>query len=572
MKFRLVEDNELEKRAKYHRKRQRGLSPFYSLDGGNIPLAIDKFNNSVADGANGLMEDYEFLDSDPEKIDYKSFKDMVDTFIKEYKDVQQEDDPDLMYDLQRNFYKKYRPLVDKCKILIQSISPTGYGKNDFYLIKLRDLCKIVDNNFPYGWKPRNYKAESLTEASRFNPLKKLIIDIINYLWEEGYKHPNNWISDGWVDLKDGVETGIDDLVEVAENIYSYIKPIDDEQLKVYGNDLLKYLSNKSLYERYSLPEVDNAINHFRNDLGYNPDVDEVIDYMVRIGDVEEPEDPEKSMKWYSDWSSEISPRLNEDVVKNSDSTWSNKGSEGKHGRFKTKKAATKQTRAMYANGYNEDYDPLADFDSVNSIGKLNTGDRFKNRNGVVITIVEPTKDGRIQYRIGDEVRIGSERSIQNMLYANNYLRINESLKESTTKQTILKNCKINNISESLMEAWFTPLSEISGFTGWFDDDSFINEEERFNSKVEKSLNSNRNDIYVLIDEDFQYDPRTYEIEDLIELQDIKTKNIRAKKFVVNGIEFIFEDASSMTSPRLYFKSEDDGQQYVDFIDHYYDEV
>ena len=43
--------------------------------------------------------------------------------------------------------------------------------------------------------------------------------------------------------------------------------------------------------------------------------------------------------------------LEEKVVKNADGTWSNKGDEGKHGKFKTKKAAKDQTAAIFANGW-----------------------------------------------------------------------------------------------------------------------------------------------------------------------------------------------------------------------------
>lgn len=44
------------------------------------------------------------------------------------------------------------------------------------------------------------------------------------------------------------------------------------------------------------------------------------------------------------------PVLNEDTVKQG-SSWVNKGKEGTHGKFKTKKAADKQRKAMFANGY-----------------------------------------------------------------------------------------------------------------------------------------------------------------------------------------------------------------------------
>ena len=48
--------------------------------------------------------------------------------------------------------------------------------------------------------------------------------------------------------------------------------------------------------------------------------------------------------------------LSEDTVKTSDGKWTNKGDEGTHGKFKTKKEADAQRRAMFANGYHESLD------------------------------------------------------------------------------------------------------------------------------------------------------------------------------------------------------------------------
>lgn len=59
--------NELQKRAKYHRKKQKGMSPFYSPDGGSCILpdygnsnSISTFNNSTSGSAptSGMAEDY----------------------------------------------------------------------------------------------------------------------------------------------------------------------------------------------------------------------------------------------------------------------------------------------------------------------------------------------------------------------------------------------------------------------------------------------------------------------------------------------------------------------------------
>ena len=70
-------------------------------------------------------------------------------------------------------------MLNKCKSLINSINPTGYGVNDYYIIKIRDLCRVVDNNFPYGWKPRNYKDEYLKHILEIDT-----IDNINELYYE----------------------------------------------------------------------------------------------------------------------------------------------------------------------------------------------------------------------------------------------------------------------------------------------------------------------------------------------------------------------------------------------------
>lgn len=48
--------------------------------------------------------------------------------------------------------------------------------------------------------------------------------------------------------------------------------------------------------------------------------------------------------------------IKEDTVKTSDGKWTNKGKEGTHGKFNTKKEADAQRRAMFARGYHEELD------------------------------------------------------------------------------------------------------------------------------------------------------------------------------------------------------------------------
>ena len=56
-------------------------------------------------------------------------------------------------------------------------------------------------------------------------------------------------------------------------------------------------------------------------------------------------------------------KLTEDTVKQGDK-WVNKGKEGTHGKFKTKKAADDQRKAMFANGYHESLDEGTAFDGM----------------------------------------------------------------------------------------------------------------------------------------------------------------------------------------------------------------
>ena len=88
--------------------------------------------------------------------DYTTTKNAVDAFFKEYKLLPSSmsmDSLDIKYDEDKGrFYRKYRGFADKCKEVAKSINPSGYGRNDYKNLKIRDLCRSVDYNFPYGWK------------------------------------------------------------------------------------------------------------------------------------------------------------------------------------------------------------------------------------------------------------------------------------------------------------------------------------------------------------------------------------------------------------------------------------
>ena len=71
--------------------------------------------------------------------------------------------------------------------------------------------------------------------------------------------------------------------------------------------------NESLEERYDFDLVDNAIDHFLYDLGREPEVDDVIEYIENTSPEEVPEDFDKYQKWAGDISCEISARLSESL-------------------------------------------------------------------------------------------------------------------------------------------------------------------------------------------------------------------------------------------------------------------
>lgn len=59
--------------------------------------------------------------------------------------------------------------------------------------------------------------------------------------------------------------------------------------------------------------------------------------------------------------------LLEDTIKNSKGKWVNKGKEGTHGEFKTKKEADAQRKAMYARGFGESFEDDLKVDRVDEL-------------------------------------------------------------------------------------------------------------------------------------------------------------------------------------------------------------
>lgn len=52
----------------------------------------------------------------------------------------------------RAFYQKYYEFAKTCESVGAIGGVSGYGRGYFVKLKIKDLCRLVDYNFPYGWK------------------------------------------------------------------------------------------------------------------------------------------------------------------------------------------------------------------------------------------------------------------------------------------------------------------------------------------------------------------------------------------------------------------------------------
>ena len=97
-----------------------------------------------------------FVNTPIEKIDMKLIKMAYSEYATDYNNLPKGmDATNPKYDkVKGEFYNKYYDFAQKCKEIIKSpnTSISGYGRNDYLLLRALDKCKQVDYSFPYGWK------------------------------------------------------------------------------------------------------------------------------------------------------------------------------------------------------------------------------------------------------------------------------------------------------------------------------------------------------------------------------------------------------------------------------------
>lgn len=135
--------------------------------------------------------------------------------------------------------------------------------------------------------------------------------------------------------------------------------------------------------------------------------------------------------------------LSEDTIKQN-GKWVNKGKEGTHGKFRTKKEADAQRRAMFANGYKESIEEeyeLTDTD-IKRIGKTNSKNQWAFSNKDLLRLARQHKRAkmqndertmaRIEYRL-DDANFHKEASLLNN---GQYDKLFKMLKEDFNKVDI----------------------------------------------------------------------------------------------------------------------------------------
>lgn len=175
----------------------------------------------------------------------------------------------------------------------------------------------------YATRPSIYESiddlnEAVSSKDIMNKLKLAVDDVVDFYTVMGYPYPDGWLGNSWQDINDGLKMGIDNYVELADNLLELLKNEIKSIEKING------LKDED-------PDYDTFIE-LRDNLKYYYN-----EYLKLEG--------------YTD--------LVEDTVKQGN-YWVNKGKEGTHGKFKTKKAADAQRRAMFAQGYKENLDIITE--------------------------------------------------------------------------------------------------------------------------------------------------------------------------------------------------------------------
>ena len=250
-----------------------------------------------------------------------------------------------------------------------------------------DWSKSADENisefvkYIKEWRKEHSTNESLNEERAYN-LSDRQVNIAEYIYN------NLDISNRGSRQEVSIDTDIDDVREYWDDeatetdfeiAKSFIEDIINYGLKYYEGDI--ELSDKHILwdinadidnEDYwaladEATEKFNAENgveaSFNGRSGRHVVIEDTFDNFMRFKELKD--NMEKAQQEFIDKvNNEYGNKLSEDTVKTKSGKWVNKGKEGTHGTFKTKKEADAQRKAMFARGFKES---VAESDTVEDI-------------------------------------------------------------------------------------------------------------------------------------------------------------------------------------------------------------
>lgn len=240
--------------------------------------------------------------------------------------------------------------------------------------------------------------------------------------------------------------------------------------------------------------------------------------------------------------------LEEDTIKTKDDKWTNKGKEGTHGKFKTKKEADAQRKAMFANGYHE---------SLNEGRYSDAYDDEIKRQGWWYFTTHGVQPGSIPKDLHVlEVRDGkNEKGTMGT-----FIRLDGILNTSELREFDMK--EMRPLNESLTEEFYdTDFISYNdyladNFDGWSDDiDSLIRDLNR----CAKALNTRANKLIFYID----YDEDFWAIEDIAStVKYIGSDYSLYQLDDLNELKFICENGSGI----WIFKNTAEANKVLSLID------
>lgn len=174
-----------------------------------------------------------------------------------------------------------------------------------------------------------------------------------------------------IDLDDiDDDFGFDESLNESQSKFNRVMNIlNDNETYHESDDLISYNEPEAIIGSFNLKDVkDEYVGECELDINFDNPSDDDFDKFIKAANGEmsdgfnfdimrnTKDNLKKLIDKYADDIIDIyDESLKEDTVKKGNK-WVNKGKDGEHGEFKTKKEADAQRKAMFANGYHEEYD------------------------------------------------------------------------------------------------------------------------------------------------------------------------------------------------------------------------